>query len=51
MTREIVKVVNGHAVTRMAGTRGFFTVYYTHNMSKSYRTIKAAVADIIRRTS
>jgi hypothetical protein len=46
---EVVKVVNGYAITRMKGTKGFYHVTTWDNgkgFSKYYtfRTIKAAAA-------
>lgn len=41
---EIVKTVNGYNITRMIGTRGFYTVHFSANKSRVFRTIKAAAA-------
>lgn len=46
---EVVKVVNGHEITRMVGTRGFYHVlvrrFATNSYSeRTFRTIKAAAA-------
>ena len=45
---ETVKVVNGHAITRMIGTRGFYYVNVREGKGfrefHTFRTIKAAAA-------
>lgn len=41
---ETVKTVNGYAITRMVGTKGFYHVYVTANKYYNFRTIKAASA-------
>ena len=41
---EIVKVVNGFAIWRMVGTRGYFTVRLDAHRFLTFRTIKAAAA-------
>ncbi len=40
---EPVKIAQGHEITRMIGTRGFYHVRLTANKSLTFRTIKAAV--------
>lgn len=44
---ETVKIINGHAIYRMVGTRGFFHVRLTANCEVTFRTIKAAAAYIV----
>lgn len=41
---EVVKVVNGYEITRMVGTRGFYTVALDAHREVNFRTIKAAAA-------
>ncbi len=40
---ETVRIVKGYEVTRMIGTRGFYTVRLDARRSVNFRTIKAAV--------
>lgn len=42
--RETIKVVNGYEITRIKGTKGYYTVYITPNKFIPFRTIKAASA-------
>ena len=38
---EIVKIVNGYAITRMKGTRGFYEVeFWRKGKARGYRTFK-----------
>lgn len=39
---ETVKRVNGHAITRMKGTKGFYHVKIAKNKEMTFKTIKAA---------
>ena len=39
---ETVKTVNGHEITRMAGTRGCYWAKLKKNCFVTFRTIKAA---------
>ena len=39
---ETVKVVNGHAITRMVGTRGFYHVKINEYSFRTFHTIKEA---------
>ena len=41
---EVVKVVNGHEITRAKGTHGYYYVYFGTKGNKfaTFRTIKAA---------
>ena len=39
---ETVKVVNGYAIIRMIGTRGFYHVKLNNHKEVIFRTIKAA---------
>jgi hypothetical protein len=41
---EVVKVVNGYAITRMKGTKGFYHVAVRSDKEYTFRTIKAAAA-------
>lgn len=41
---EVVKTVNGHNITRMVGTRGFYHVRLDAHRERTFRTIKAAAA-------
>ena len=41
---EVVKTVNGHHVTRMVGTRGFYHVRLDARRERTFRTIRAAAA-------
>ena len=41
---ETVKVVNGHAITRMIGTRRFYHVKISEFSERIFHTIKAATA-------
>lgn len=41
---ETVKIVNGHAITRMVGTRGFYHVRLDAHRERTFRTIKAAAS-------
>lgn len=41
---EVVKTVNGHAIMRMKGTKGFYHVKIADNKEATFRTIKAAAA-------
>lgn len=45
---ETVKIVNGHAITRMVGTKGFYHVTVrqgaTWKQEAHFKTIKAAAA-------
>lgn len=42
---EVVKTVNGHDITRMIGTRGFYHVaIIPGKVERTFRTIKAAAA-------
>lgn len=41
---ETVKVVNGHAITRMVGTRRFYHVKINEHSERVFHTIKAAAA-------
>ena len=41
---ETVKTVNGYAITRMIGTKGFYHVHITPNKYHTFRTVKAATA-------
>lgn len=44
MKREIVKIVNGYAITRTPNTRRFYYVYLTEHKFCTFHTIKAATA-------
>lgn len=46
---EVVKVVKGHEITRMVGTRGFYWVKLDSVRSITFHTIKAAAAYIEER--
>lgn len=39
---ETVKTVNGHKITRMKGTKGFYHVKLAENKEATFKTIKAA---------
>ena len=41
---EVVKTVNGHDITRMKGTHGFYHVSIRAGVERTFRTIKSAVA-------
>ena len=41
---ETVKVVNGHAITRVVGTRKFYYVNINKHSYRTFNTIKAASA-------
>lgn len=41
---ETVKIVNGHSITRMVGTRGFYHVRLDAHRERTFRTIKAAAS-------
>ena len=47
MTYETVRIVKGHAILRMVGTRGFYHVIISEGNNwraeRTFRTIKAAV--------
>jgi len=43
---EVVKVVKGHEIKRMKGSRGFYHVAIRENVFCNFRTIKAAEAFI-----
>ena len=44
MEREIVKIVNGYAITKTPNTRRFYYVYLTEHKFCTFHTIKAATA-------
>ena len=39
---ETIKIINGYAIRRMKGVRGFYSVYVTDNQFYTFRTIKSA---------
>lgn len=39
---EVVKRSNGYSITRMKGTKGFYTVKIANNKEANFKTIKAA---------
>lgn len=41
---ETVKIVNGHAITRMMGSRRFYHVRLDEHRERTFHTIKAAAA-------
>lgn len=41
---ETVKIVNGHAITRMVGSRRFYHVRLDEHRERIFHTIKAAAA-------
>lgn len=43
---EVVKVVKGHEIKRMKGSRGFYHVVIRENVCCTFHTIKAATAFI-----
>jgi hypothetical protein len=42
--KEIVKIVNGYAITKTPNTRRFYYVYLNAHAFRTFRTIKAATA-------
>ena len=43
---EVVRTINGHDITRMIGTRGFYYVQIKKGVFRVFKTIKAATAFI-----
>jgi len=41
---EVVKTVNGYDITRMVGSRGFYTLRIDERRSMSFRSVKEAEA-------
>lgn len=42
--RETVKVVNGHEITRLKGSKGCYAVYIASGKFVTFRSVKAAAA-------